>query len=117
MATASTRKITIGFTGEFGATVNYQAAENSDSPGNHEYVTLENGTNTITPPAGGTTPVAVTIIPPPGNIVAMILKGIAGDIGVRLHNTDPTSIGLHSPTNTFVITTGAEIIGVQFIWS
>jgi len=117
MATSSTRKVTIGFSGSFGGTNTYQAGANTDSPGEHEYKTLAMGANTITPPGGGSVLTGVTIVPPAGNTDTITLKGITGDTGVVLHLTDPTSIGLNSPTNTFVLTAAAEIIGVQLIWS
>ncbi len=117
MAVSSTRKVQLGFSGSFTASQTYQAAVNSDSPGEHEFKTLAMGNNTITPPGGGSTPVACTIVPPAGNTETITLKGVNGDTGVVLHLTDPTSIGLDSPTTTFVLTASAEIIGVQLIWS
>ena len=117
MAVASTRAIQLRFSGSFSGNSTYNAASNADSPGEHEFVTLAIGANTITPPGRGSVPVAVTIIPPAGNTETITLKGITGDTGVVLHLTDPTSIGLNSPTNTVVLTVTVEIIVVQLIWS
>jgi len=117
MATASTRKVSIGFSGQYGASNVYQAAVNADSPGQHEYKTLALGNNTITPPGGGSTPVAVTIVPPAGNTGTITLKGINADTGVVLHKTDPSSFGLNSSTATFVLTASVQITDVQLIWS
>lgn len=117
MAIASARSINCRFSGDFVANNTYSAAANSDSPGTVEIKTLALGANTITPPAGGTVPKACTIIPPAGNATTITLKGVAGDTGVGLHLTDPTSIALASPTATFVLTTGAQIEGVTLVWT
>lgn len=117
MAIAAARSINCRFTGDFVANNTYLAASNSDSPGTTEIKTLALGDNTITPPSGGTTPKGCTIIPPSGNVTAITLKGVNGDTGVGLHLTDPTSIGLASPTATFVLNVGAEIEGVTLVWT
>lgn len=117
MPVSSNRRISITFEDDVEFANSFDAAENAASPGEVEIVTLALGNNTITPPSGGTTPVAVTIIPPDGNTETITLKGVAGDTGVVLHSTDPTSIGLNSPTDTFVLVASAEIEGVRLIWS
>lgn len=117
MARTSNRSIVIRFAGTLVATNTYSAAENSATPGDIDIVTLASGANTITPPTGGSTPKACTIIPPAGNLSSITLKGVTGDTGVSLHLTDPTSIGLGAPAGTFVLTAGAEIVGVQLIWT
>lgn len=118
MATSSLRKVQLIFEGDFDADSNiYESAENASSPAMFELKTLAIGANTITPPGGGSSPKACTIIPPAANVSTITLKGITGDTGVVLHLTDPTSIGLNSPTTTFVLTASAEIIGCRLIWS
>lgn len=117
MAAVSNRRITIQFTEDVVASNTYRAAENDDSPAQIDIVTLAIGANTITPPAGGSTPKACTIIPPAENVTDITLKGVTGDTGIVIHNTDPTSIALDSPTATFVLTAAAEIAGVRLIWS
>jgi hypothetical protein len=116
MATAAARIISHTFSGDVSATLPFSAASNAASPGQIDLVTLASGANTITPPAGGSTPKAVTIIPPSGNTNTITLKGVTGDTGVVLHITDPTSIGLNSPTATFVLTASASIAGVRLVW-
>jgi hypothetical protein len=117
MATTATRKITITLSGDFVGTEQYPAASNAVSPGVRQLVVLASGTNTITPPLGAT-PKAVTIIPPSGNAISITLKGVAGDTGVVLHLTDPTSIALGSATNTFVLTAGSLFTNpVALIWT
>ncbi|HEY3526487.1 MAG TPA: hypothetical protein VGK47_09840, partial [Nitrososphaeraceae archaeon] len=74
------------------------------------------GDNTITPPSGGT-PKGVLIQPPANNATSITLKGISGDTGISLHLTNPTYIALASPTATFVLTTGAAISDVLFVWN
>ena len=118
MSTASTRTITVGFSGDVAAVEPFSAAVNSSSPGGLSApVTLANGANTITVPTGGTTPTAVTIIPPAGNVNLITLKGVSGDTGVKLHLTDPTSIALDSSVATFVLNAAAQIVGVRLVWS
>lgn len=116
MSILSTRKVINQFEGDVVADVT-NTATNQASPGKFDIVTLASGANTITPPSGGSTPVAVTIIPPPSNASSITLKGVTGDTGVLLHPTQPTTIALGSPTATFVLTAGAQIVGVQMIWA
>ena len=117
MAVTSKRRISVTFSGDVEAEVIGQAAESSLSPGQSQVITLSSGANTITPPSGGSTPIAVTIIFPSGNTVAVTLKGVTGDTGVVLHKTDPTSVGLNSPTDTFVLTAASIVAGVRLVWS
>lgn len=117
MATTAQRSVTIQFTGDISAANTFAAANNGSSPGQIEIRSLASGANTITPPSGGTTPRAVTIIPPAGNLNLITLKGIAGDTGVVLHLTDPTTIALNSPVTTFVLNAAAIIDGVRLVWT
>ena len=117
MSVTSNRAIDITFEGDHDSSDTYSADENTASPGQHQVVTLALGANTITVPTGGTTPKAVTILKPSGNTTSIIFKGVTGDTGVRLHDTDPDSISLHSSVATFVLTAAAAITGVRFIWT
>lgn len=117
MSVTAERTVTIVYTGDVGGTQEIAAADNTASPGSVEIKTLSSGLNTITVPTGGSTPTAVTIVPPSDNTTSITLKGVTGDTGVRLHNTDPTTIALDSSVTTFALTTGAAITGVRFYWS
>lgn len=117
MSTSATRTITLVFSGDVTGTETISAATNAASPGQLEIKTLSSGANTITVPTGGSTPTAVTIVPPTGNVVTMTLKGVTGDTGVALHLTDPTNIALASSVTTFVITTSNTLTGIRFYWS
>lgn len=117
MSVTAVRQILVEFSEDVIASNTFSAANNTSSPGQMDIVTLASGANTITPPTGGSTPTACTIIPPSTNTDTIILKGVTGDTGVSLHKTDPTSIGLNSPTGTFVLTAGAQIAGVRLVWS
>jgi hypothetical protein len=117
MPTGSARTQTITFTGDTTATQTNAAAQNPNSPGQNELRTLAIGANTITVPTGGATPVAVTIVPPAGNTVALTLKGVAGDAGILLHPTDPSTIGLGAGVVSVVLNAAAAVIGVRFVWS
>ena len=117
MAVAAARKQIIGLTGDVVAQYILQAALNAASPGSVEIKTLASGLNTITLPTGGSTVVSCTIVPPSGNSTSITLKGVTGDTGVRIHNTDPTTLTFHSTVTDFVLTTGAQITGVRFYWT
>ena len=117
MASTSNVSVALVSTGDFGFNQSYSAAANTSSPSQRDFVTLASGLNTITPPAGGSTPKRLTIIPPAGNTATMTLKGVTGDTGVVLHKTDWTSIALDSPTTTLVLTCSAQIAGVALIWT
>lgn len=117
MSTSSTRRIELGFTGDVATQATVAAATNTLSPAITNLVSLASGANTITPPTGGSSPKALTIIPPSGNVVTITLKGVTGDTGILLHPTDPTTIALGSTTNTLTITTSAILTGLRLIWS
>src|SRR5690242_2468757 len=108
MSVTSQRATTIAFSGDITASETFSAANNTTTPAQINIQTLASGANTITPPtvgSGGAT--AVTIIPPAGNTATITLKGVSGDTGVVLHKTDPTTVALNSPTNTFVLSASA----------
>lgn len=117
MSVTATRTQTIVYTGDVTGTETVSAASNAASPGAIELKTLASGLNTITVPTGGSTVVSCTVIPPTGNAISITLKGVTGDTGVRLHNTDPTTIAIDSSVTTFVLTTGAIVTGVRLIWT
>jgi hypothetical protein len=115
MAVASVRLCRTLFSGDIQASFEYEG-DNAASPGITEVKTLASGNNTITVPNTAVT--GVTIIPPPANVETITLKGVNGDTGIRLHLTDPSSIGIDvAVTTTFVLSAGAQIVGVRFIWS
>jgi len=115
MPVASNRQTNIQFQGVgFNENNSFPATENSASPARQDYTNLSSGANTITAPSGGS---AVTIIPPAGNTTSITLKGISGDTGVRIHNTDPTTIAYDSSLTSFVLTAGSTINGVRLIWT
>lgn len=117
MAITSTRTVTIGFSGDLDSTWPFEAQANSGSPAESQILNLASGNNTITVPSGGTTPTGVTIIPPEDNPTAIVLKGVNGDTGVQIHNTDPSSFGIDDSVTTFVLNAGAAITGVRIIWT
>lgn len=116
MATAR-RKITITYSGDVDGEQEINAADNTDSPAAVELKTLAIGANTIAVPTAGTVPTAVTIVPPADNTTSITFKGVTGDTGVRLHDTDPTTIALDDSVSSFCLTAGAEIVGVRLYWS
>jgi hypothetical protein len=117
MAVTAQRTTHIQFTGDIELADSFVASANVVSPGQVEVRQLASGPNTITPPSSGVNAVSCTIIPPAANIIDITLKGVTGDTGVVLHNTDPTTIALDSPTATFVLTAASLINGVRLIWT
>ncbi len=115
--TTARRTTTIVYSGDIDGTQELAAAANADSPAVVELKTLAIGANTITVPTAGTVPTAVTIVPPTDNATAITLKGVTGDTGVRIHDTDPTTIALDDSVTTFCLTAAAQIIGVRLYWS
>lgn len=118
MAVTATRSTTIVFSGDVAGTETLSAASNAASPGSVTVQTLASGFNSVTVPSTtGVTVVACTVVPPTGNTTAITLKGITGDTGIRLHNTDPSTITIHSDVTAIGLTAGAQITGVRFFWS
>jgi hypothetical protein len=122
MATTASRDITITYYGDVGGaspgvTQEISAANNLASPAQIQIVTLASGDNTITVPGGGTTPKACTIVKPSDNATAIKIKGAGGDTGIRLHDTDPDTISLHSGVASFILNAGAEVVGVRLWWT
>src|SRR5262245_63281499 len=90
MSTQCARTTTLTYTGDLTLTQVVEALDNPASPGAVQLIDLAVGDNTITVPAAtGVTTVAVTIVPPPGNTNAILLKALPGDTGVGLHVTQP----------------------------
>lgn len=114
MASTSSRTITIQSIGDIEYSQDFAAVQNPVAPMQSDLTSLSSGNNTITVPSGST---GVTIIPPSNNSTSMILKGVAGDTGINLALTSPTSIGLATGVASFVITTGGAITGVRFIFT
>jgi len=118
MSTACSRSTTFTYTGDLTLTQTVEALQNPASPGVIEFKNLAVGDTTITvPTATDATAVSVTIIPPPGNVHAVLLKALPGDTGLRLHNTDPTTLALDPSVTSFVLTLSTAIANVRFFWS
>ena len=117
MATTATRKQVVTYTGDVTATETLSAAINTASPAQIQILNLLLGANTITPPTGGVTIVAVTIRPPAGNTALITLKGVTGDTGVPLHKTDPTCLALDTTLTTFVLTAASAVTGLRLDWN
>lgn len=114
MATTSNVTIQVSMTGDVVAQASPAAAANTSAPGELRTVTLASGANTITPPTGAT---GAILIPPSANTTSITLKGVSGDTGYRLHNTNPAFVTLNAASATFVLTTGAEILSFRIIWT
>ena len=118
MAVTSSRVVEVQFSGDVSSSITQSALDNAVSPGELVVQTLAIGPNTITAPVvSGLVVTGLTIIPPAGNVLLITLKGVAGDTGVKLHDTDPTSIGLDEDFVSLVLNAEAQIVGVRLIWS
>lgn len=117
MSILSQRTTTITFSGDRVETRSLPAANNGSSSGQEDIITLASGNNTITVPGSGTIPTLCSIIPPTANAIAIILKGVAGDVGTRIHNSDPYHMTLDPSVVSFVLNAGAQIIGLRLLWS
>jgi len=117
MAVTSQRILNITFQGSFDLVLQTSAGANVQSPGSTTVTDLSSGVNTIFPPTGGSLPTGVTIKPPDGNTSLIYLKGDIADIGVALHLTDFTSLGLNSPTAGIILYAQAAITGVRLTWT
>lgn len=78
------------------------------------FYSLTSGFNSVTVPTGFSVQ-GYTIFPPSGNTTSIILKGITGDTGVRLHNTVPTQMGIDSSVTAIGLTVGAGVT-VRIAW-
>lgn len=118
MAVSASRVLTITLTGDVTGTETISAAVNAVSPGAVTVQSLASGFNSVSVPSStGITVTAVTIVPPSGNTTSITLKGLTGDTGIRIHNTDPTTIAIDSSVTAIGLTAGATIQGVRFFWS
>lgn len=113
------RSVTVNLTGDVISDKIFAAAGNAVSPGAITIQALSSGNNTITLPIStGVTVKAATIIPPADNVTAITLKGVAGDTGVAISKTDPTSIAFDTPAPvSFVLNAGAAIQGLRIVWT
>lgn len=116
MSTAASWTALLTFTGDDPGTKPFAAATNQASPSNDTLVNLASGANTITAPVSAVA-TRCTIVPPAGNTLLITLKGVAGDTGVPLHKTDPTSFAVDSTLVSFVLNAANTINGVRIIWS
>jgi len=120
MAITSNRQIVITQTAPFVASWTFPAGANANAPGDVQIYTLSTTNNTINFPTGGAVVSGITIVPPVGNSASITLKGVAGDTGIAIHRTDPTSIAFDTTNTTqtsLVFTVSTTITGLFIIWT
>lgn len=118
MSITSSRTIQIGFSGEVTTNVILSALDNIVSPAQIDMISLALGDNTITAPViSGLVVTGLMIVFPAGNVNLITLKGVAGDTGVPLHKTDPTSLALNTTFVSLVLNAAAATVGVRLIWT
>lgn len=113
MSVTGNRSVTIEFADDVEYSQEFEAIVNGSSPGAVVTQVLASGANTITLPTGTT---GVTIIPSDVNTVALTFKGIAGDTGVALALTSPSSFGVAASVTTFVLN-AASAVTIRIIFS
>jgi len=117
MAVAASLSITLVYSGDVTGTETISAAANSASPGAVTVQSLASGFNSITVPTStGVTVKGVVIVPPSGNTTNITIKGVTGDTGIQLHDSDPAYISIDSTVTTIGLTAAAIIQGVRFFW-
>jgi hypothetical protein len=115
MSVEAARQVNTQILGEgLNSNNSFAAASNTTSPAQEQLVTLTTGTTTVTVPSNA---VACTIVPPAGNTNSITLKGVTGDTGIRIHNTDPTSLAFHSTVSAFALTVATTTTGVRLHWT
>lgn len=119
MAAKSRRKTIITYSNEVEGEQELNAAENTASPAMIERKDLADGPNTIIVPSfNDAQATACTIVPQTDNAFALTLKGVTGDTGIRLHNTDPTTIAIDVSTSSFVLDLQVEgACTVRLFWT
>lgn len=115
MSTISNRTTTLNFVSDITSVEIVPAATNPNSPALFtELVNFASGGNTINIPAGAK---GLTMAPPVGNTTGIFLKGVSGDTGFRIHNTDPSTMTFDTSTTSIVFRALGAITGVRFYWS
>lgn len=118
MSVSSSRTVQIQFSGDITTEVIQSAAENTVSPAKTDIVSLTTGANTISAPViSGIVVTGLMIVPPAGNTQLLTLKGVTGDTGVPIHNTDPISLSLDTSFTSLVINAAGAVVGVRLIWT
>jgi hypothetical protein len=120
MAITSSRTVQIQVSGDVTGNMNLSALDNPTSMGEiNLYAIVGPGSTVIAAPGGviGVNITGLTIIPPAGNTSVMTLKGVAGDTGIPLHVTDPTSIAVDSSFVSFVLSSTLQVNGVRIAWT
>jgi len=112
MATTSVSKIKVTLSQDVTYGQEFTSASNTNSRGINTLETLASGNNLIT--VSTTQDVAVVIIPPVSNTVAITAKGTNADVGILISKTQPTLLAVGS-TTSFVLSAAAEIVGVRIL--
>lgn len=108
-ASSSTRETVIVFAGEVGGTQEILAAENATAPNCITKHVLVGGANAIPVPTGAT---CATIVKASDNAVSISIGSL------RLHDTDPDSVSLHSSSTVLTLTlVAATTATVRIFWS
>jgi hypothetical protein len=114
MATTSTATLQITLTGDVTlGPQNFSATQNTSSPAQTQIASLSSGNNSITIPSTAT---RMTITNKAGG-VALTLKGINGDTGITLGQSDWDSFSLSSPPPATVVINAGSSTTVRILFS
>jgi hypothetical protein len=117
MSTTSHYAIQAIFTGDINFSDSFSNEANDTSPAAIFTYDLALGPNTITVPmsAVGTLAVAALILLPLDNVIAITIKGVAGDVGILINPIAPHLQSLNDVAS-FVLDAADIIAGVRIIW-
>jgi hypothetical protein len=113
MSVTSTRQVIVAFQGDVTYNQEFDAVVTTTGPGSQFLQALTSGNNTITVPSS-TGVTGVTIVPLSTNTVAITLKGVAGDTGISIALTSPTSLGLNGVSSFVLNTSTAQNIRIIY---
>lgn len=117
MSVTSIRYINLVYSGDIAYTQGWGSTPWAQSVAKLDIVDLASGANSLLIPAlANVGPTGLTIIPPVGNVQTITLKGAISDVGIPLHKTDPTSIGINAPSVIYLFA-GGPIPAIRLIWS
>jgi len=115
MAVECNRQVSIQYKGDnLDQTYTFPALTNVESPTENFCINLSTGNTSVVVPYKAT---SCTIIPPIGNSNPIVIKGSAGDTGIRLHNTDPTTIAIDPSVTQFMLNATILINMVRLVWT
>lgn len=86
------------------------------SPADRGQLVITSAGQTLIPPVNPQTPPSfLLLIPPSTSAVTKTLKGVTGDTGFQISQTNPTLIAVNSSTVLFIAASGTEVLGYYWL--